>query len=101
PRIAQRELDDDQVAVHLTLAEEFVVLHLAGRKLGRNRACTGRVDLESELVAIHVVTVGDVEPRFERALVERARGKAERLLGRKQLRFLRADARGGDGRERK
>ena len=43
------------------------------------------LEREPHLVAVEVIAVGHREARLERAIVERARGEAERLLRRQQL----------------
>jgi len=75
---------DEIPAVSLHLAEELVFLDIAGRQHDGNVGHLG-LERKSHLVAVEVVAIGHREARLERALVEGARGKAERLLRRQEL----------------
>jgi len=78
-----RQCDPHILAVGFDRAEVIVVLHLAGRPL--RRAQGGAVDLELELVAIHVVAVGDLPARFQRIGVQGTCRELERRFGVKKI----------------
>jgi hypothetical protein len=72
-------------AVSLDFAEKLIPMARAGRKLRAAETHSGvAFGREAELVAVHVVAVGDGELDFDRA-VDGACAKAERLLGLKQF----------------
>jgi len=80
-RIARdRDPDRDLLAVGLDGAEELVLLDLAFRELRRAERRAAARDREAELVAVHVVAVGDLEPHLDGGRVERSRRQPERLL---------------------
>ena len=65
-RIVQRQADVQHAVVHLDIAEEFVVLGLAGGQLGLAEDQIGRLDAEVEAVAVEVVTLGGDEAQGHR-----------------------------------
>ena len=78
-----RQQDLDFLAVGLDLAEILILLDLAGRQ--NRRAEISTLEDELELVAIHVVAIGDLPASFDGLGIEGAGREAERELGIQRL----------------
>jgi hypothetical protein len=87
--VLQRQLDGDAVTIGFHLAEEFVILDLAGRHHGdiEARRCVAGLDQEFEALAVHVVSGRD--PVFgDQRIAVHAGAQGEGFLGRQQFFFL-------------
>ena len=78
-----RQHDAHVLAIGLDRAEVLVLFHLAGRLL--RRAQRRAIDFELELVAIHVIAIGDLPVRFQRIGVQRTGRELERDIGVKEF----------------
>jgi hypothetical protein len=74
-----RQQDLHVLAVRLDPAEILVFLHLARRQLRRTQRAA--LQHELELVAVHVVTVGDLPARLDGFGVDRTGRETERFFG--------------------
>src|SRR2546430_2381180 len=79
-----RQRNADAAAIDRHLAKEFILVRNARRqrRLPEPRIAFGA---EAQAVAVEVIALGDGEAHLDCPVIDRARGKAERLLGVEQI----------------
>ncbi|MPN10767.1 hypothetical protein SDC9_158064 [bioreactor metagenome] len=76
-----RQQDGQRAAVGFHLAEELILVRLAGRFLRRTESDLGGLGLEAELVAVQVIALGHLEDDFDRLRIQRLGAQYEGLFG--------------------